>query len=101
MLVEYVRGLFSPVLVTVQETSSYKMNLLGAATLSITAVVEEMSALVPDQTESCGGDPLVWTVADPLLLSLKESLHHPSDRQDVRHLPSIGSGSQFDVPLLC
>ena len=88
-------------LVSVQKSPSYKVNLLVAAATSIAAVVEEVSALVPDQTESCCCDPFVGTGLDPLALSLQELLNHVPDRQDVHHLPSVGSGTEFDVSLLC
>ena len=62
LIVEFVGGLFPPVLVPIQEAFSYEMNLLGAPTASLTAVVEEVSVLVSGQTEPCRGYPFVCSV---------------------------------------
>ena len=77
------------------------MDLFAATPFSIAAVVEEVSALVADQSEPCRGDPLMVSVLDPLLLSLQELLHHPPDGQDVDHLLSVCPRAEFDVSLLC
>ena len=88
-------------LITVEKSPSDQVDVLAAASSSIAAVVEEVSALVADQSEPCRGDPFVGSVLDPLLLPLQELLHHSSNGQNVDHLPSVCPGSQFDVPLLC
>ena len=77
------------------------MHLFFGTSTSIGAVVEEVSALVTDQSESCRGDALVRSVADSSLFSLQEPSHHLPQGQDFDRFPSVGSGSEVDVSLLC
>ena len=77
------------------------MDLFLRTTATITAVVEEMPALVADQSVPCCCDPFVGSVADPFCFSLQKTIHHFSEGQDIDHLATIRPGSQFDVSLLC
>jgi len=67
------------VLITVEQSPPHQLDLFVATPSSIAAVVEEVSALVADQSEPSRCDPLMGSVLDPLLLPLQELLHHPPD----------------------
>ena len=80
-------------LVRIEESPSHQMHLFFGTTTSIGAVVEEVPALVTDQSESCRGDALVRSVADSPLLSIEEPKDHLPQGQDFDCFASIGSGS--------
>ena len=95
-------GLFlPPVLVRIPKASLHQIHLFLEANMSIGAVIEEVPALVTDPSESCRGDALVRSVADSPLFSLLEPPHHLSQGWDFDRFPSVGSGSEVDVSLLC
>ena len=101
MLVQCTGLFLPPVLVRIQKPSAHQVHLFFGTTTSIGAVVEEVPALVTDQSESCRGDALVRSVADSSLLSIKEPTHHLPQGQDFDCFASVGSGPEVDVSLLC
>jgi hypothetical protein len=68
------------------------VDLLLAASSPITAVVKEVLALISNQSVSRFCDAFMWSVADPLLFSLKKLINHLADGQDVDDLASVGPG---------
>ena len=78
----------------------HQMQLFFGTSKDIGAVIEELLALVTDQSGSCRGDALLRPVADSPLLLIEEPMHHLPQGQDFYCFPSIGSGTEVDVPLL-
>ena len=101
MLVHFTGLFLPPVLIRIQKPSADQMHLFFGTTTTIGAVVEEVPALVTDQSESCRGDALVRSVANSPLLSIEEPKHHLPQGQDFDRFPSVGAGSEIDVSLLC
>ena len=74
--------------------------LSGIVPTLSSAEVQEVHCLVPNQSIASIGASFVWSAADLTLLLLQERTHHLGNRQEVDRLSSLGSGSEFDVPLL-
>ena len=74
--------------------------LVPAWSVLASTEVQEVLALVPEQTHPCCCDSFMRTVGDSALFFLEEVLNHLGDREGVDDFSPIGPGPKVDVFLL-